>query len=230
MNVVLLGPPGAGKGTQARRLAEHLRVPQLATGDMLRAAVAAGTPVGRQARAIMESGALVPDDVVAGVVAERLDGDDTRSGAVFDGFPRTLNQASTLDSLLEARGRAVEAVVGIEVDDGLLTDRITGRYTCGDCGEGYHETYKPTEVAGKCDQCGSENLTRRSDDNAETVRARLAAYHAETQPMIARYREQKKLRTVDGGQSIDEVTVEIKAVLAQTGAPRVDAALAQSAE
>ena len=213
MNIVLLGPPGAGKGTQARRLAESLGIPQLSTGDMLRAAVTAGTEVGLRARAIMDAGILVSDEIVSGVVAERLDAQDTVPGALFDGFPRTAAQADSLDRLLAERGRKIDAVIEIQLDDDQLVDRIAGRYTCGACGEGYHDSNKPTLVEGVCDACGRTNLVRRGDDNAEAVRRRLAAYHGETKPLIAYYRSRGKLRSVDGMQTIGEVTERIQTVL-----------------
>ena len=196
MNLVLLGAPGSGKGTQARRIAGWMRVPQLSTGDMLRAAVAAGTSVGKRAKDVMESGALVSDEIVSGVVSERLDAPDTESGAVFDGYPRTVAQAEDLDRLLEERNRAIDCTLEIQTDDGRLVERIVGRFTCMDCAEGYHDIYKRTRVEGECDICGGTRFSRRADDNEETVRRRLTAYYSETAPLIARYRELGLLRRV----------------------------------
>jgi len=213
MNVVLLGAPGSGKGTQARRIAEWMRVPQLSTGDMLREAVDAGTDVGRQAQAVMDSGGLVPDRVVSGVVADRLDRPDTAAGAVFDGYPRTLAQAEDLDRLLGQRGRAVGCALEIRLGEQVLEERIVGRFSCSACGEGYHSRYKPPATENVCDGCGASAFLRRADDNPDTVRRRLAAYHGETAPLIARYREAALLRVVDGGGSIDEVAAQVDAAL-----------------
>jgi adenylate kinase len=212
MNIILLGPPGAGKGTQARLLCERLGMIQLSTGDMLRAAVSAGTEVGKKAKAVMDAGQLVSDDIVIGVVSERLDQPDVAgsNGVIFDGFPRTTAQAEALDRLLAEKGMALDAAVLMEVDDDRLVDRVSGRYTCANCGEGYHDRYKQPEVPGVCDKCGSTEFKRRPDDNAETVRARLEAYHAETAPLIAYYERQGKLARVDGMAEIDEVNREIR--------------------
>lgn len=214
MNIILLGPPGAGKGTQARILMEREGMIQLSTGDMLRAAVAAGTEVGRKAKAVMAAGQLVSDEIVIGVVSDRLDQPDVRQGLIFDGFPRTVAQAEALDALLRDKGMALDAVVSMEVDDDALVDRVSGRYTCGTCGEGYHDRYKVPAVAGVCDKCGATAFKRRPDDNAETVRERLNAYHAETAPLIDHYRAAGKLKSVDGMAEIDEVTTQIGAALA----------------
>ena len=216
MNVVLIGPPGAGKGTQARMLAERLGVPQLSTGDMLRDAVAAGSEVGLRAKAIMESGALVPDEVVSGVVDERLEASDTIPGAVFDGFPRTVPQAGTLDALLAKRDRSVAAMIEIRAEDVALMERIVGRFTCETCGEGYHETHKRPRSEGVCDKCGGTSFQRRSDDNADTVRNRLEAYRVETAPVVAYYMADGKGRSVNGMLGIHEVAAEIGTVLEQT--------------
>jgi len=214
MNVILLGPPGAGKGTQARMLAEREGMVQLSTGDMLRAAVAAGTETGRKAKAVMEAGDLVSDDIVIGVVSERLDQPDVADGVIFDGFPRTAAQAEALDRLLAEKGMQLDAAISMEVDDDLLVDRISGRFTCAGCGEGYHDTHKRPAVEGVCDKCGGTEFKRRADDNAETVRARLEAYHADTAPLIAYYRDREKLKTVDGMADIDSVAREISNALA----------------
>ena len=213
MNIILLGPPGAGKGTQARILMEGTGLVQLSTGDMLRAAVAAGSEVGRKARAVMEAGQLVSDEIVIGVVSDRLDEPDTKTGVIFDGFPRTAAQAEALDRLLAAKGLVLDAVVSMEVDDDLLVDRVSGRFTCAACGEGYHDTHKMPAVEGVCDKCGATEFKRRPDDNAETVRARLAAYHADTAPLIGYYTGTGKLQTVDGMADIGAVTRAIREVL-----------------
>ncbi|HSF94936.1 MAG TPA: adenylate kinase [Thermohalobaculum sp.] len=213
MNIILLGPPGAGKGTQARILMDGMGLVQLSTGDMLRAAVAAGSEVGRKAKAVMEAGQLVSDDIVIGVVSDRLDQPDTRSGVIFDGFPRTAEQAKALDRLLAEKGLTLDAVVSMDVDDDLLVDRVSGRFTCGKCGEGYHDTHKRPARDGVCDSCGGTEFKRRADDNAETVRARLTAYHADTAPLIEYYRGTGKLKSVDGMAEIGEVTRSIRAAL-----------------
>jgi adenylate kinase len=210
VNLILLGPPGAGKGTQARMLMERFGLVQLSTGDLLRGAVAAGTEAGLAAKAVMEKGQLVSDEIVLAVLKERLDEPDVAAGTILDGFPRTTAQAEALDRLLAEKGMALDAAVLMEVDDDRLVDRVSGRYTCANCGEGYHDRYKQPEVPGVCDKCGSTEFKRRPDDNAETVRARLEAYHAETAPLIAYYERQGKLARVDGMAEIDEVNREIR--------------------
>ena len=214
MNIILIGPPGAGKGTQARIIMDERGLVQLSTGDMLRAAVAAETDVGKAADAIMKSGGLVSDDIVNGVVDERLDQDDVRqNGAIFDGFPRTTPQAKALDAMLAAKGLTLDAVVNIQVNDDAMVGRIAGRFTCANCGEGYHDDDKRPTVEGVCDKCGATEFKRRKDDNAETVRARLVEYHAETAPLIAYYEATGKLKNVDGMADINDVTAAIKAAL-----------------
>jgi len=213
VNIILLGPPGAGKGTQARILVDSRGLVQLSTGDMLRAAVAAGSEVGSKAEAVMKAGGLVSDDIVIGVVSERLDAPDVAQGMIFDGFPRTTPQAEALDRLLADKGLALDAVVNMTVDDEAMIGRIAGRYTCAGCGEGYHDTDKRPKVAGVCDKCGGTEFKRRKDDNAETVRARLVEYHAETAPLIGYYENTGKLRNVDGMADIAAVTAAIGAVL-----------------
>jgi len=213
MNLILLGPPGAGKGTQAKRIQDALGIVQLSTGDMLRAAVAAGTDVGKLAKDIMARGALVPDDVVVRVIAERTEAADCRKGFILDGFPRTLGQAEALDTLFRDRGRTLDVVVELAVDDEQLIERITGRYTCATCGEGYHDKFKLPKVAGVCDRCGGTKFERRPDDNETTVRSRLDAYHKQTAPLIEYYRQRGCLKSVDGMAGIDEVTRQIKAAL-----------------
>ena len=196
MNIILLGPPGAGKGTQARILMEELGLVQLSTGDMLRAAVATGSEIGKKAKAVMDAGKLVSDEIVIGVVDDRLDEPDTKMGVIFDGFPRTAAQARALDRLMGEKGLKLDAVVSMEVDDDLLVDRVSGRFTCASCGEGYHDTYKLPAKEGVCDNCGGTEFKRRADDNAETVRARLKAYHADTAPLIDYYRSTGKLKAL----------------------------------
>ena len=213
MNIILLGPPGAGKGTQARILMDGHGMVQLSTGDMLRAAVKAGTEVGLKAKAVMDAGDLVSDEIVIGIVSDRLDEPDVSKGVIFDGFPRTDAQAKALDALLADKGMALDAVVSMDVNDDLLVDRVSGRYTCANCGEGYHDTHKQPAKDGVCDNCGATEFKRRPDDNAETVRQRLTAYHADTAPLIAYYQGTGKLKTVDGMADIDDVTTSIAAAL-----------------
>lgn len=213
MNLVLLGPPGAGKGTQAKRLAERRGLVQLSTGDMLREAVASGSEVGRKAGAVMDRGELVSDDIVVGLIAERLDQPDVRNGFVLDGFPRTIAQAEALDRLLAQKGKALDRVIEVHVDDAKLVERIAGRFTCSVCGEGYHDTMKRPAQEGICDRCGSTRFLRRADDNPDTVRSRLVAYHRQTEPLIEYYRRQGKLRRVNGMAAIDAVAEEIDEAL-----------------
>lgn len=213
MNIILLGPPGAGKGTQARILMDRHGMVQLSTGDMLRAAVKHGTEVGRRAKAVMDAGELVSDEIVIGIVDERLDEPDVAGGVIFDGFPRTTAQAAALDELLARKRMALDVVVSMDVNDELLVDRVSGRYTCAKCGEGYHDRHKLPAKEGVCDVCGSTEFKRRADDNAETVRARLEAYHAETAPLIAYYRAAGNLREVDGMADIGAVTKAIEQAL-----------------
>ena len=218
MRLILLGPPGAGKGTQAQWLRDQYGVPQLSTGDMLRAAVAAGTEVGRQAKAVMDRGELVSDQIINAIVDERLDQADCAPGFVLDGYPRTPGQAEALDAMLARRGQKLDAVLELAVDDEILVDRVSGRFTCAKCGTGYHDRYKPTTVPGVCDVCGATEFTRRPDDNAATVRNRLAAYHAQTAPLVAYYRGRGILHTVDGMASIEAVRAAISAELGRLGA------------
>jgi adenylate kinase len=209
MRLLLLGPPGAGKGTQAERIAAKYRIPHLSTGDMLREAVAANTEIGRQAKSIMDAGRLVPDDVMIRLVAERIAQPDCARGFILDGFPRTLAQAEALDRLLEERGLELDLVVEIAVDDEALIERISGRFACARCGAGYHDRFKQPKVPGMCDACGSREFLRREDDNAATVRARLEAYHAQTAPLLPYYRDKGLLQVVDGMAEIDQVTAEV---------------------
>ena len=204
MNLILMGPPGAGKGTQARRLAEKFTIPQLSTGDMLRAAVKAGTEVGLQAKAAMESGGLVTDAVVVGIIADRIAEPDCGKGFILDGFPRTVEQARALDDMLVQRTLKIDHVIDITADTEALVARITGRSTCSKCGEGYHSTHKKPSKDGECDQCGG-TLTTRADDNEETVRNRLSVYHQQTAPVMDHYRDGGMFQTVDGMLPMDDV-------------------------
>ena len=205
MNIILLGPPGAGKGTQAGRLVRERHMVQLSTGDMLRAAVAAKTPVGLKAKAVMEAGELVSDEIVNGILSERLDAPDARAGFILDGYPRTQVQAEALDAMLSDKGLHLDHVVELGVDEDALVDRITGRYTCAKCGEGYHDRYKQPKVAGVCDVCGSTDFKRRPDDNAETVRTRMAEYRAKTAPILPYYDARGLVARVDGMAEMDVV-------------------------
>ncbi|NCP18869.1 MAG: adenylate kinase [Erythrobacter sp.] len=213
MNIILLGPPGAGKGTQAHRLVDHYGIRQLSTGDMLRAAVKAGTPVGQQAKAIMDRGELVSDDIVSALIDAELAAMPKDTGAIFDGYPRTRAQAEELDSLLAKHGRKLDRVIELQVDEEALVDRITGRFTCAECGEGYHDRHKPTSVDGVCDKCGSTEFKRRPDDNEETVRHRMQVYRSETAPILPYYEEQGLVSRVDGMASIGDVADSIDALL-----------------
>jgi adenylate kinase len=212
MNIILLGPPGAGKGTQASRLEDERGMVQLSTGDMLRAAVKAGTPVGLKAKAVMEAGELVSDEIVSGIIGESLDslGD---KGAIFDGYPRTAAQAESLDTILSDRGRTLDHVIELVVDEDALVERITGRFTCATCGEGYHDKFKLPRVEGKCDQCGGTEFKRRPDDNEETVRTRMAEYRAKTAPILPIYEARSLVKRVDGMADIGHVTAAIEAIL-----------------
>jgi len=213
VNIILLGPPGAGKGTQAQRLVANRGMVQLSTGDMLRAAVKAGTPVGLQAKAVMDAGELVSDAIVSALIGERLDQAEAEGGAIFDGYPRTAAQAEALDVLLAERGKALDHVIELGVDEDALVERITGRFTCASCGTGYHDRFKPTQVEGVCDVCGSTEFKRRPDDNAETVRTRMAEYRAKTAPILPIYEARGIVTRVDGMAGMDEVGAAIDAVL-----------------
>ncbi|MBF0136045.1 MAG: adenylate kinase [Magnetococcales bacterium] len=212
MKVILMGPPGAGKGTQARQIAEKYGIPQLSTGDMLRAAVKAGTEVGKKAKAAMESGGLVPDEVVVGIIADRTREADCQKGFLLDGFPRTVPQAEALDKMLTARKQTIDHVIDIAVEDEPLVNRITGRRTCGSCGEGYHIQFKKPAKEGECDKCSGQ-LTQRADDNEKTVRNRLSVYHSQTSPLIDYYRRKGNFKTVDGMQNMDKVLSDLCAIL-----------------
>ena len=213
MNIILLGPPGAGKGTQASRLVAERGMVQLSTGDMLRAAVKAGSPVGLKAKAVMEAGELVSDAIVSALIGERLDQGDAAHGAIFDGYPRNGTQAEALDLILAERGSALDHVIELEVDEDALVERIVGRYTCAACGEGYHDRFKQPAVAGVCDVCASTDFKRRPDDNEATVRTRMAVYRGETAPILPFYEARGIVRRVDGMAAIEDVTAAIEAIL-----------------
>lgn len=200
--IILLGPPGAGKGTQARMLEEDFGLIQLSTGDLLRAAVTAGTEAGKRAKAVMEAGQLVSDDIVLAILQDRMAQPDVAKGIILDGFPRTAGQAGALDALLSDAGRKVTAAISLDVDDEAMVGRVSGRYTCAGCGEGYHDQFKQPASAGVCDKCGGTAMKRRADDNAETVRERLKAYHAQTAPLIAYYEGRGVLERIDAMGSI----------------------------
>ena len=213
MDIILLGPPGAGKGTQASRLEDEHGMVQLSTGDMLRAAVKAGTEVGKKAKALMDAGELVPDEVVSGIIGDKLDELGPDKGVIFDGYPRTAAQAESLDEILAARNRTLSYVIELVVDEDALVERITGRYTCGNCGEGYHDKFKKPAVEGVCDVCGKSEFKRRPDDNEETVRTRMKEYRAKPQPILPIYEARGIVRKVDGMGSMTEVNDAIEAVL-----------------
>jgi adenylate kinase len=213
MNIILLGPPGAGKGTQARRIEEKFGFKQLSSGDMLRAAVASGSEVGKRAGEFMQRGALVPDEVIVGVVFERIANESGSKGIILDGFPRTVAQAEALDNQLGAQGMSISAAIVIAVDDDKLVERVSGRFTCSGCGEGYHDLFRCPQIDGVCDKCGGKDFSRRNDDNAEAMRTRLEAYHGQTSPLIGYYGAQGKVSRIDGEQAIDRVSKDVAAAL-----------------
>ena len=213
MNIILLGPPGAGKGTQAQRLQADRGMVQLSTGDMLRAAITAGTPVGVRVKSVLDAGELVSDDIMVALIGERLDQPDTANGVIFDGYPRTLAQAEALDRLLAERGRQLDQVIELEVDEDALVERIVGRFSCGNCGAGYHDKFKRPKVDGVCDVCGSTEFKRRPDDNEETVRTRMAEYRAKTAPILPIYEARGLVKRVDGMADIAVVTQAIETIL-----------------
>ena len=214
MNIILLGPPGAGKGTQSARLVERHGMRQLSTGDMLRAAVAARTPVGIKAKEVMDRGELVSDEIVSALIDAELDALADDVGVIFDGYPRTAAQAEQLDGILANHGRKLDHVIELDVDEDALVERITGRFTCAQCGTGYHDVFKQPEVSGVCDKCGSAEFKRRPDDNEETVRTRMAEYRAKTAPILPFYEQRGIVQRVDGMAAIDDVTAAIEKVLA----------------
>jgi adenylate kinase len=212
MNVILLGPPGAGKGTQAKMLVEEYQIPQISTGDILRAAVKEGSPLGKEAKACMDKGDLVPDSVVIGIVEERIQQPDCAKGYMLDGFPRTVPQAEALDGMLQNLSSQIDHVVSIEVASEELVGRLTGRRTCRDCGVGFHVMFDPPEQEGVCDKCGGE-LYQRDDDNVETVTSRLEVYESQTLPLIDYYKAQGKIRPIDGVGDIKEIFARVTQVL-----------------
>jgi adenylate kinase len=213
MKLILMGPPGAGKGTQAQRLEKSCKIIQLSTGDMLRSEVASGSDLGKQAKEIMEAGGLVSDDLIIAMISSRIGQDDCRNGFILDGFPRTTPQAEALDVMLTDKGIQIDHVIEIEVDDVAMVARITGRYTCAGCGAGYHDEFQKPETDGVCDQCGGTEFTRRADDNAQTVRSRLEAYHEQTAPILAYYKEKGLVKGVDGMAAIDDVTQQLNGIV-----------------
>ena len=213
MRLILFGPPGAGKGTQAQRLQAKYGPVQLSTGDMLRAELASGSDLGRKAKTVMDAGQLVPDDLMIDMIAKRIEQEDCRNGFILDGFPRTIPQAKALDALLERKGITLDALIAIDVDDEELVTRVSGRFSCAKCGATYHDTLNPPKVDGICDNCGSRDFVRRSDDNAQTVQARLDAYHDQTRPIMDHYAKKELLKVIDGRRSIDQVTGDVEAAL-----------------
>lgn len=213
MNVILFGPPGAGKGTQAQLLAKRYGIVHLSTGDMLRQAVASGSALGQTVQKIMAAGTLVPDDIMIELIAERIDAPDCANGFVLDGFPRTTPQAEALDAMLAEKGMSLDHVIWIEIDDAILVDRISGRFNCAECGAGFHDSFHRPKVEGVCDVCGAREFSRRKDDNAETVKARLEAYHEQTAPLLPYYRSKSIVETVDGSTQISDVAGRIETIL-----------------
>ncbi len=213
--LILLGPPGAGKGTQARMLEDKFGLVQLSTGDLLRAAVAAGTEAGKAAKAVMEAGNLVSDDIVIAILRDRLAEPDCSKGVILDGFPRTTVQAQALDKLLAETGQKINTAISLEVVDAEMVTRISGRYTCAMCGEGYHDTFKVPAIEGKCDNCGGTEFRRRADDNAETVASRLAAYHAQTAPLITYYQDHGVLKGLNAMGNIDDIANQLEKVVSK---------------
>ncbi|MDG1470033.1 MAG: adenylate kinase [Ascidiaceihabitans sp.] len=214
--LILLGPPGAGKGTQARMLEGKFGYVQLSTGDLLRAAVAAGTAAGRAAEAVMKAGDLVSDQIVIDILRDRLSEADCAKGVILDGFPRTDVQATALDGLLQETGQKIDAAISLDVDDAAMVERVAGRYTCGSCGEGYHDTFKTPATSGVCDKCGGTEMKRRADDNAETVGDRLKAYHAQTAPLISYYDAKGALKRIDAMGPIDQIGIDLSALVQQS--------------
>ena len=219
MELILLGPPGAGKGTQSKLLETRYGVAQISTGDMLRAEVKAGSPIGREAKSIMDAGGLVSDELIIRMIGERIAKPDCENGFILDGFPRTVPQAEALDELLHRTKVDLDAVIELKVDESALVARISGRFSCAKCGTGYHDSFKQPKTPGICDACGSTEFTRRPDDKAETVHARLEAYNAQTAPILPYYRAQGRLHSVDGMADMDEVEHQIESILRKIGVP-----------
>lgn len=213
MNMILLGPPGAGKGTQSKRLEDAFSMIQLSTGDMLRAEVASGSELGKQAKVIMEAGDFISDEIIINMISGRVDQDDCKNGFILDGFPRTVPQAEALNKMLAEKSLELNNVIELTVDDEAMVERICGRYTCSKCGSGYHDSFQKPATDGVCDSCGSTDFTRRADDNEETVRNRLTAYHEQTAPIATFYGDQGILKQVDGMAQIDDVTQKLKNIL-----------------
>jgi len=213
MNIILLGPPGAGKGTQARLLEEKLGIVQVATGDMLRASIKRGEPLGLEAKKIMDDGQLVPDDLIIRMIEDRIAKPDCAKGFILDGFPRTVPQAEALDRMLSGHGKKLSAVIEIKVDEAALVERVSGRFTCAKCGEGYHDTFRPLKKAGVCDACGGTEFTRRPDDNAATMTTRLKAFAEQTAPILPYYKAKNLLRTVNGMAPMPAVHDALMAIL-----------------
>ena len=213
MRLILIGPPGAGKGTQARRIVDTWKIPQLSTGDMLRDAAASGSKVGKQAKVLMDAGKLVSDEIVNDIVSERIDQPDCANGFILDGYPRTLEQGDALEAMLEAKGTKLDAVIKLRVDDETMIERVVGRYSCGSCGAGYHDTLNKPAKEGVCDTCGGTEFERRADDNVEALRTRLMAYYKATSPLSGYYYAKKQIHRIDGMESIDEVADTISKIL-----------------